>query len=250
MMNISFEIVPRTQAAFLEQYRFVQSLGTGINFINVPDIQRFNIRSWQVHDQINRQQYRFIPHLRAIDFKLEGDELFRIIEDNQLSDLLLVSGDPPEGLKRAFYNTDVVDLIRVLKRRYPTLNLYAGFDPHRQGLQAECDYIQRKRDAGVTGFFSQPFFDIRMVEIYAEQLQGVDTYIGLSPITTSASMHYWEVKNKVRFPAGFRPDYDWNIEFANQTLSLAAQAGLHIYFMPIRIDLPAYFSRLALPATQ
>jgi len=246
-MHISFEIVPRSHAAFLQQYDFVQTLNAKIDVINVPDIQRFNMRSWQVGEHLDRHRYRFIPHFRAIDFKLEGGELFRIIEENQLDRVLLVSGDPPEGLKRDFYNTDVVDLIRVLKQRYPSLTLYAGFDPHRQGLQAECDYIQRKLDAGVTGFFSQPFFDIRMVEIYAEQLQGIETYIGLSPITTSASMHYWEVKNKVRFPAEFQPNYDWSVSFANRTLAYAAQAGLHIYFMPIRIDLPAYFSRLEIP---
>ena len=246
-MKISFEIVPRTIEAFAEQYRFVESLGDAVSVINVPDIQRFAIRSWQVQPQIDTQRYHFIPHFRAIDFKLDGGELFRIVEENQLKQLLLVSGDPPEGLQRKFYNTDVVDLIRVLKQRYPELNVFAGFDPHRQGLQDECEYIQRKIDAGVTGFFSQPFFDVRMIEIYAEQLQGCETYIGLSPITTTASMQYWEVKNKVRFPSGFRPDYQWSIDFANQALAIAQQLEVNIYFMPIRIDLQRYFSSLTLP---
>jgi len=247
MINFSFEIVPRTDSAFTDQYQFVESLGTAINIINVPDIQRFPIRSWEVGQRIDSQKYRFIPHFRAIDFKLDGGELFRIIDERGLQQILLVSGDPPEGLKRDYYNTDVVDLIRVVKQRYPQLQIYAGFDPHRQGLQDECHYIQRKVDAGVCGFFSQPFFDSRLIEIYAEQMQGLDTYIGLSPITSSASMHYWEVKNKVKFPLDFRPDYEWNVAFANRIITSAVNNGFNIYFMPIRIDLQKYFSQLKFP---
>ncbi|WFP49425.1 methylenetetrahydrofolate reductase [Methylomonas sp. EFPC3] len=249
-MNISFEIVPRSLQAFDEQYAFVQTLNQGINIINVPDIQRFDTRSWQLASRVDRSRFRFIPHFRAIDFKIDGGELFRIIEDYGLDSVLLVTGDPPEGLKRAFYNTDVVDLIRAVRRRFPELNIYAGFDPHRQGLQDECDYIWRKADAGATGFFSQPFYDPRMVEIYAEHMQGLETYIGISPITTQASQNYWEVKNRVKFPKNFRPDYDWNVEFANNLIATAAETGLHVYFMPIRIDLGKYFQRINIGTTK
>lgn len=243
-MNISFEIVPRSLEAFDQQYRFVQQLDSGINTINVPDIQRFDSRSWELATRVDRSQYRFVPHFRAIDFKIGSGDLFRIIDDYQLDSVLLVTGDPPEGLKRAYYNTDVVDLIRAVRQRYPVLNIYAGFDPHRSGVQDECDYIQRKVEAGAGGFFSQPFYDSRMIEIYAEQMQGLETYIGISPITTKASMNYWEVKNKVKFPKSFQPDYQWNIDFAHQVITLAAANDLHIYFMPIRIDLERYFQQI------
>ena len=243
-MNISFEIVPRSLEAFDQQYQFVQQLDSGINTINVPDIQRFDTRSWELATRIDRSQYRFVPHFRAIGFKLGSGDLFRIIDDYQLDSVLLVTGDPPEGLKRAYYNTDVVDLIRAVRQRYPALNIYAGFDPHRSGVQDECDYIQRKVDAGAGGFFSQPFYDMRMIEIYAEQMQGLETYIGISPITTKASMNYWEVKNKVKFPKNFQPDYQWNVDFAHQVMALAAANDLHVYFMPIRIDLDRYFQQI------
>ena len=77
-------------------------------------------------------------------------------------------------------------------------------------------------------------------------MQGLDTYIGISPITTMASKNYWEVKNKVKFPVSFRPDYDWNVEFANNLIASAAANNLNIYFMPIRIDLNKYFERIKL----
>jgi 5,10-methylenetetrahydrofolate reductase len=247
-MKISFEIVPRNAEAFAEQYAFAQSLGDTISLINVPDIQRFAIRSWDTGRDIDRNQHGFIPHFRSIDFDLKSGEIYRIIEQNQLDHVLLVTGDPPEGLKRSFHNTSVVDLIRQVKQRFPQVDVYAGFDSHRGGVQDEINYIKRKADAGATGFFSQPFYDLRMIEIYAEQMQGLNTYIGLSPITTESSMHYWEVKNQVQFPVNFRPDYDWNVDFSNRVIKFAADAGLNIYFMPIRIKLEKYFGRLELPA--
>lgn len=89
-----------------------------------------------------------------------------------------------------------------------------------------------------------------MVEIYAEHMQGLETYIGISPITTQASQNYWEVKNRVKFPKSFRPDYDWNVEFANNLIATAAETGLHVYFMPIRIDLAKYFQRIRFDTAQ
>lgn len=245
-MNISFEIVPRTLEAFEKQYAFVQSLDGGINIINVPDIQRFDIRSWELAPRINRRKNRFIPHFRAIDFKIESGELYRIIEQYELDNVLLVTGDPPEGLKRNYSNTNVIDLIRAVRQHFPKLNIYAGFDPHRQGLQNECNYIQRKVDAGVNGFFSQPFYDDRLIEIFAEHMDGLETYIGISPVITEASQNYWEVKNHVKFPKNFNPEYDWNIEFANKVIASAARNGWNVYFMPIRVDLKKYFERINL----
>ncbi len=245
-MNISFEIVPRTWEAFEQQYAFVQSLGRGINIINVPDIQRFNIRSWELATRIDRRKHRFIPHFRAMDFKIESGELYRIIEQYELENVLLVTGDPPDGLKRNYSNTNVIDLIRAVRRRFPKLNIYAGFDPHRQGLQTECNYIQRKADAGVNGFFSQPFYDVRLIELFAEHMAGLETYIGISPVLTEASQHYWEVKNHVKFPRNFSPEYDWNVDFANDVRASAANNGWNVYFMPIRVDLNQYFERINL----
>ncbi len=241
-MKVSFEIVPRNAQAFEQQYQFAGSLGELVQFINVPDIQRFDIRSWECKALIAHEKHQFVPHFRAIDFDIKEGRIFQLIERYQLSHVLLVTGDPPDGLSRVFYNTSVLDLIREIKQRFPSITVYAGFDPHRSGVQDECLYIQRKVDAGVDGFFSQPFYDIRMVEIYLEQMQGLETFIGLSPVTSEASKNYWEVKNKVQFPASFRPDYEWNIAFANQAIELAKQTQNNIYFMPIRTDLERYFA--------
>jgi len=243
-MKFSFEIVPRTHDAFDEQYKFVSSLGESISMINVPDIQRFDIRSWETASKINRDIHQFIPHFRASDFSLESGHIFQIIEEYQLEHVLLVSGDPPEGIKKQIYNTSVLDLIRVVKQKYPDITVHAGFDSHRNGVQDECHYVQRKIDAGATSFFSQPFYDLRMIEIYSELLRDVELFIGLSPITTISSMNYWEVKNKVQFPLNFKTDYAWNIDFSNKVIAMAKERNFNIYFMPIRINLADYFGQL------
>lgn len=243
-MKFSFEIVPRTAQALAQQYSFVSTLSHAIDFINVPDIQRFAIRSWEAGRGIDRSQYQFIPHCRATDFSLASGDIFRIIEENELNHVLLVSGDPPQGLKNKFYNTNVLDLIRAVKQRFPNLTIHAGFDSHRNGIQDECNYIQRKIDAGATSFFSQPFYDLRMIEIYAEHMQGIETFFGLSPIITLSSMKYWEVKNKVKFPPTFIADYDWNIKFSNQVIAMAKNLGFNIYFMPININLKDFFGKI------
>jgi len=245
-MKFSFEIVPRTDDAFEQQYNFVSTLGETISMINVPDIQRFNIRSWETGVKIDRTKYNFVPHFRASDFSLQSGDIFRVIEENQLDHVLLVSGDPPEGIKHEFHNTSVLDLIRVVKQKYPDITIHAGFDPHRNGIQEECHYVQRKIEAGASSFFSQPFYDMRMIEVYAEHLQGVEMYIGLSPITTVASKNYWELKNKVMFPASFKADIDWNIDFSNKVIAMAKEVGFNIYFMPIKINLEDYFGKLDL----
>lgn len=245
-MKVSFEVVPRTAQAFSEQYDFALSLGSAIHMINVPDLQRFAIRSWDTAKYVDRTIHQFVPHFRAADFSVASGDLFKIIEQNELNRVLLVSGDPPEVLRKV-HNTNVLDLIAATRKRFPKLTIYAGFDPYRSGLQDECDYIFRKRDAGANSFFSQPFYDSRSLEIYAEQLQKVDIFIGLSPITTTASKNYWTVKNKVKFPSTFEPTYRWNIDFSNRVIALASELNFNLYFMPIKIDLAVFFAGVKLP---
>lgn len=242
-MNISFEIVPRTAQAFAEQYHFASSLGQSISMINVPDIQRFTMRSWELATKINRNIHQFIPHFRATDFSLQSGDIFRIIEENQLNHVLIVSGDPPDGIRQV-HNTSALALIAAVRKRFSHITIHAGFDPHRSGLQDECDYVFRKVDAGANSFFSQPFYDTRLIEIYAEHLRELVIYIGLSPIVTGSAKNYWEVKNKVKFPVAFKAEYGWNIDFSNQVMQIARKMNFNIYFMPIKINLADFFGNI------
>jgi predicted CoA-binding protein len=110
-------------------------------------------------------------------------------------------------------------------------------DPYRKNIREELDYIKRKKDAGADGFFTQPFFDLRLMDIYAELLEGSEIFWGVSPVTGEKSVNYWETKNNVVFPKDFEPTLAWNIDFAQKALAYTEKTNTNIYFMPIRTDL-------------
>ncbi len=245
-MDISFELIARDNDAIGKQLAFVQTHLPFVNIINVPDLLRFPVRSWQVVTQVPKEKYRFIPHFRAIDFDIKGTRLFDIIEQFALSELLLVTGDPPPDMSFKVYDTRVLDLIAKVKDKFPHMKVYAGFDSYRSSVRDEVQYMQDKLTAGADALFSQPFFDMRFLEIYGEHIAGDKVYWGISPVVTDQSRRYWETMNNVVFPADFQADYDWNMNFANQVLAHAKNTGANVYFMPIRINLEKYFTGIKL----
>lgn len=109
-------------------------------------------------------------------------------------------------------------------------------------MRAESYSIKRKIQAGADGFFTQPFFDLRFLEIYAELLEGKEVYWGVSPVLSDKSVNYWETKNNVVFPKNFAPTLEWNIDFAQKVLEFVTRTNSNIYFMPIRTKLADYLS--------
>ncbi len=241
-MNISFELVARDQAAIDKQLAFIREQLPFVSAINIPDLLRFPIRSWDVAPQIPAREYRFIPHFRAIDFDLRSTRLQDIIARHGLREVLLVSGDPPPDMSFKIYDTRVLDLIARIRQDCPGVKIYAGFDSYRSSVRDEIQYMNDKLAAGADALFSQPFFDMRLLEIYGEHISGERVYWGVSPVVTEQSQRYWETMNNVVFPADFRPDYDWNIAFAGRVVDYCRRTGANLYFMPIRINLEKYFS--------
>jgi len=90
------------------------------------------------------------------------------------------------------------------------------------------------------GFFTQPFFDMRFLEMYADMLEGQNVYWGITPVTSERSMSYWEMKNNVVFPKGFEPTLEWSIDFGRQVKKFAQERGDNLYLMPIRGNVQAY----------
>jgi len=157
---------------------------------------------------------------------------------------LVVTGDPPQDMGRRVYKTTALSLIRRLKRDWPALKVYAAYDPYRQGIRAEYDYAASKLDAGADGFFTQPFFDVRLLEIHAEILAGREVFWGIAPVTTDKSRAYWEATNRAVFPKEFAATLDWNQGFARRVLEYLRAENGHVYFMPIRIDMGDYLSEI------
>lgn len=241
MHKISIELVPRDREALQQELQLVRELFPTIDTINMPDLLKFPLRSWEACCQAKHLFPHAIPHLRAIDFDLgKPFPLVETFAQNGIDSVLVITGDQPQDMSRRVYRTGSVDLIRTIKAQMPALKVYAGIDPYRSGIKDELDYVKRKLDAGAEGFFTQPFFDLRLMDIYHDLLSGIDTFWGVSPVMSVRSKDYWDNLNNAIFPPDFEPTLQWNRCFARQCLEFARKTDSGIYFMPIRVDLAEY----------
>ncbi|MDR2069514.1 MAG: methylenetetrahydrofolate reductase [Spirochaetaceae bacterium] len=255
-MMVSLEVVPRNQEALLSGVAHAGGFPQ-IQIINVPDLLRFPLRSWDACGILAEtpaiSRFTYMPHLRARDFDPQKPfphtALFRA---RGITRVLVIAGDPPEGedpappvpiqQKARGYSTKTVSFIKKLKAEMPELQIYAAFDPYRSNIRYELDYLRAKEDAGAVGFMSQPFFDLRLLEIFAEYLEGKQVFWGLSPVLSESSRNYWESRNRAVFPKNFRADLYWNVDFGRRVLRFCETQGFHLYLIPIKADVSAYLS--------
>jgi methylenetetrahydrofolate reductase (NADPH) len=239
--KISIELVPRDHDALQQEMQLVRNHFPGITTINIPDLLKFPLRSWDACGQAQQLFTHTIPHLRAIDFDLSKPfPLVKHFKENGIDSVLVIAGDQPQDMSRRVFRTSSVELIRALKAQMPGLKIYAGIDPYRSGVKTELDYVKRKLDAGVVGFFTQPFFDLRLMEIFHDLLPGIETFWGISPVMSVRSKDYWDNLNNAIFPLDFEPTLEWNRNFAKRALNFCQSTDSSIYFMPIRVDLVKY----------
>jgi methylenetetrahydrofolate reductase (NADPH) len=252
-MKISLELVPRDAESLAAAVKMAARFSQ-IGSINIPDLVRFPLRPWDACEILGDRFSgapgspqdagpELIPHLRAIDFDPvlpfphTGFFLSRGI-----TKALVIAGDPVKN--RRTYVTETTAFIKKLRAELPALELYAAFDPYRSNIRYELDYLKAKEDAGAMGFMSQPFFDLRLLEIYAEYMEGRNVYWGISPVLSESSRAYWESRNRAIFPRAFRPDLSWNLDFGRQVLNFCEAGGFNLYLMPINIDIPPYLEGL------
>jgi methylenetetrahydrofolate reductase (NADPH) len=244
-MRISVELVPRNATDVLNDATTVRAVMPEADAFNIPDLCRFSLRSWEACCITRTLLPASIPHIRAMDIP-PGDEISiaHSILEAQLSEVLVIQGDPPHDLSRRTYPHTSVEIIRRFKKHHPALKVFAAFDPYRRSFQDELKTVAEKLDAGADGFFTQPIFDLRLLEICAEMLQGQSVFWGIAPVVGDRARSYWETTNKIVFPAGFRSTLDWNREFARAALPMIRSLGANVYFMPIRVDLANYLAGL------
>ena len=244
-MNISLELVPRSERYICEQATFVEGSVPQISAINFPDLLRFDIRSWDACRMIAHSPLDRIAHLRAIDFDIHQPfPLTGFLKENHIGKVLVIEGDKPQDMKHVVYPTSSIDLIRKLKAEVGDITIFAAFDPYRNNIRYELEYLKQKIESGATGFFSQPFFDLRLLEIYSEYLEGQDVYWGISPVVSERSKLYWETRNRAIFPKSFAPTLNWNVRFGQEVMSFCAKRGFNLYVMPIMVNLTDYLKKL------
>jgi methylenetetrahydrofolate reductase (NADPH) len=235
--RISLELVPRSRESIAAEVAALRAHFPAIDTVNIPDLLRFELRSWDACGHARRDVGRAIPHLRAMDFDpAKLAPLLAHLDRHALREVLVVRGDPPQEPGRAVFPTRSHELVAALKHARPDLRVYAAIDPYRAGLRDELEDAHQKRDAGADGFFSQPFFDLRLLSAWADLLEGHDVYWGVTPISGERSRRYWETKNRAVFPAAFTPTFEWSRRFAGEALAWARERGANLYFMPIRVD--------------
>ena len=245
MSGVLLEIVPRDRESLVSEARLAAEHFPEITGINIPDLLRFDIRSWEAASMLRGVHSSVMPHLRAMDVDINdcGALVDSLVEAN-VSSALVIRGDPPADMSRKVFSTTSIKLIRKLKSSIPGMKVYAAVDQYRSGIKDEFDYIELKKDAGADGFMTQPFFDLRLIDIFAERMKGTDVYIGISPVTSEKSQSYWESRNRAYFPGSFRPTFEWNVSYGREVLSFCRGAGVNLYLMPIRIDTRAYLEGL------
>jgi methylenetetrahydrofolate reductase (NADPH) len=239
--QVSIELVPRSRESLDTELRLLRARFPAVGMVNVPDLLRFPVRSWEACHLARAYVARAVPHLRAMDFDLTGRFVLKdLLAEHGLSEALVVQGDPPQDLAHRVYPTRSVELVAALKTALPGVRIYAAFDPYRTSLRAEADAARAKLDAGADGFFTQPFFDLRLMDVCADLLAGCEVYWGVSPVMSRQQRRYWEVKNHAILPASFEPTLEWNRGFARSALDWVRERAASVYFMPIRTDLVTY----------
>jgi methylenetetrahydrofolate reductase (NADPH) len=251
-MLVSLEAVPRDTESLIAAAETAGRFSR-ISLINIPDLLRFPLRSWEACGILRDHPPRasspagkrpdLMPHLRAIDFDPEQPfphtDYFRA---HSITRVLIIAGDPSRN--RRAYPVETTAFIKKMRLELPELELYAAFDPYRSNIRYELDYLKAKEEAGASGFMSQPFFDLRLLEIYAEYLEGKNVFWGLSPVLSESSRGYWESRNRAVFPRSFRLDLSWNLDFGRRVLHFCEQGRFNLYLMPIKIDLDSYLGGL------
>ncbi len=240
--RISVELVPRDVEHLQAELGTIRAHLPGVDTVNVPDLLRFKLRSWQGCAAARPHVSHTIPHIRAIDINPQRPlPMAQDLLDHGIREVLIVTGDPPADMSRRVYHTTALEIIRKFGRELPGVKVYAGLDPYRQGFTQERDYALAKLEAGAAGFFTQPFFDRRLMDLYADLLPPeAEVFWGVTTVLTERTLGYWESRNRAIFPRTFAPTLEWNRAMAREALAFARERRQHAYFMPVRADLKAY----------
>lgn len=240
-MNISVELVPRTEKDLRGELQLIKNNDFPISLINIPELLRFDIHGWEGAAIAQEYGFETMPHIRALDIDLLNElPMKKYLRDRKIKKVLVITGDPPQSMATKVYPTISTDIISKFRQEMPEVEVYAGIDQYRSSMRQEMYQVRRKLQAGATGFFTQPFFDMRYIEMYAEMLEGLDVYWGISPVLSENSVSYWKIKNNIIFPKDFEPTLDWNINFARKVGEFVERTGGNMYIMPIKADLAKY----------
>ena len=173
MRDISVELVPSLYRELSKEISFIVNNLKQVNTINIPDLSRKPIRSWQACGFLKRKFNRLIPHIRAMDFdpKSKLSWFKKYLYENKIDEILIVMGDEIKSdYKKKIYPNDTLNFISQVKKYLPKIKIYTAIDTHRQSLRKEINYTIEKKKLGITGFFTQPIFQKEVIDLYRSLL--------------------------------------------------------------------------------
>lgn len=168
-MHLSFEIFPpKTQEASLELYKKCESLKNfPVNFLSVTS-GAMGARAGDIAGDLRLLStgihYPLVPHVTCTyGTKAELEELSDELWAIGCRGIVALRGDIPKGFT---FTSDhcayANELIALLKKRHD-FDIYVGAYPEKHplspSLEADILNLRRKVDLGVTGIFTQFFFD-------------------------------------------------------------------------------------------
>ncbi|MEA3489661.1 MAG: methylenetetrahydrofolate reductase [Candidatus Omnitrophota bacterium] len=243
MGRISLELVPRSRESFSEELELVRKKFTRVDTMNIPDILKYDVRIPEACEVAVSYFSRVIPHIRAVSINKEKPFSYKkFFVKNRIKEILVILGDNPEIVSKSENPCTSVELIRKIKKEMPGLKVYAGIDQWRTSYGEEMEYAREKIDAGADGFFTQPFYELAMIEKWEKNLRDTEVFWGLAPVIRPSSKRYWETQNSIVFPDDFECTMDWNKEFARNVLQMVSADNFHVYFCPITVDFVDYLT--------
>ena len=238
------ELVPRTWDQLLNEAEISLEKYDYISGFNIPDVRRLSIRSLEVVSKFLERGWHIVPHIRSRDYSLDKHlELLEPLVESGLKDVLVVRGDAIKDDAKSF-GCSSIELILKLKQKFPSLIIYGALDPYRWDWDREKAYIDEKLEAGVSGFFTQPLFDLSLVDTILSELKSTCVFVGVAPVTSQSSREYWESVNKVSFPKSFEFTLEGSGLVAKQIVQHVESYSQHIYHMPIVVNPISYLSAI------
>ena len=240
-MRVSIELVPRKLEKLAEEAKSLSSEFPMLDTVNIPDLKRIPLRSWNACSPLKAFFSSAIPHIRAWDFDLENGAKSLCEAIQEFEEVLVISGDPDPNQPVERTPDHCLKTITKIRELYPKKRVFAGLDPYRNGMQNEFEYVKKKIEAGACGLFSQPFFSIDLLRAYRDLLpENIDIFWGVSPVMSERSKAYWIDINKALFPRNFEFSIEGNQKLAQKIFEEVRSNGDSIYFMPIRMDASEY----------
>ena len=96
MKRVSVELVPREEESLRGELELLKKYQGQVNVINIPDLLRLPLRSWEGAGLALEYFSAAMPHIRAMDIDLDRElPMKEYLREHRITEVLVIEGDPP-----------------------------------------------------------------------------------------------------------------------------------------------------------